>query len=185
MEFGELYTKVVATSTLAGNLFLLGLIILFFIRRSIVERALALIGRRAMLLGFLLAFLSTAGSLVYSEVMHFTPCVLCWIARLLMYPLVLVFGYGLFREGKHVYILSLVISLSGIGVTTYHWIKNMLATYVATNIPCPAIGTLPTCNTVEVFEYHYITIPMIALNAFLLIALTAFAGLRAYFRPEK
>ena len=39
---------------------------------------------------WLQAVIATTGSLYFSEVMHLSPCTLCWYQRLMMYPLVFV-----------------------------------------------------------------------------------------------
>lgn len=41
-----------------------------------------------LLVALLAACLATAGSLFFSEVWGWIPCVLCWYQRILMYPLV-------------------------------------------------------------------------------------------------
>lgn len=35
------------------------------------------------------SFIATLGSLYFSEIMKFEPCVLCWYQRIFMYPFVL------------------------------------------------------------------------------------------------
>ncbi|MBT6325734.1 MAG: disulfide bond formation protein B, partial [Bdellovibrionales bacterium] len=45
---------------------------------------------------WIIALLSTLGSLFFSEIMEFTPCVLCWYQRIAMYPLVIIFLIGAF-----------------------------------------------------------------------------------------
>lgn len=45
--------------------------------------------------GGLVALVATAGSLYVSEAMGLVPCELCWYQRVLMYPLVVVFGVAL------------------------------------------------------------------------------------------
>ena len=40
--------------------------------------------------------LSTAGSLFFSYVMEFAPCVLCWYQRICLFPLVVILARGLF-----------------------------------------------------------------------------------------
>src|SRR5690625_1829649 len=44
------------------------------------------------------ALISLLGSLFYSEVMGYEPCKLCWIQRIFMYPLVVIYGYALMKK---------------------------------------------------------------------------------------
>src|SRR5580704_12739453 len=67
-------------------------ICLFFIlitplrRHGWTKRIAEFFGERAILLSFLVAFLSVAGSLFYSEIAQFQPCLLCWWQRIFLYP---------------------------------------------------------------------------------------------------
>ena len=40
---------------------------------------------------WLVALVASVGSLFFSEVMEYPPCVLCWYQRIAMYPLVVIF----------------------------------------------------------------------------------------------
>src|SRR5688500_7739810 len=69
---------------------------------------------------WLLSLIATVGSLFFSEVMKFPPCVLCWYQRICMYPLVLVLLGGLFPFDRRVVKFSLPLSLVGLGIAIYH-----------------------------------------------------------------
>ena len=60
---------------------------------------LATLRAEAVRLGFSVAAVATAGSLWFSEVGGFVPCEYCWYQRILMYPLVVVFGVEAWRPG--------------------------------------------------------------------------------------
>ena len=47
-------------------------------------------------LGWLIACISTLGSLFFSYVMEFAPCILCWYQRICLFPLVIILARGLF-----------------------------------------------------------------------------------------
>ena len=49
-----------------------------------------------LFLCWLLASVSTTGSLFFSYVMQFAPCVLCWYQRIFLFPLVIILATGLF-----------------------------------------------------------------------------------------
>ena len=49
-------------------------------------------------LAWVVALIATLGSLYFSEVRGFVPCVLCWFQRIAMYPLVIVLGVAAFRS---------------------------------------------------------------------------------------
>ena len=64
-----------------------------------------------MFLAWLIAASGTLGSLFFSEVMDFAPCVLCWYQRIALYPLVVTLGIGLFPLEKAAVKYSLPIAV--------------------------------------------------------------------------
>ncbi|MFB6177736.1 MAG: disulfide bond formation protein B, partial [Halobaculum sp.] len=62
---------------------------------SVLDR----VGTRSLLsLATTVALVATAGSLYFSEVMGLIPCELCWVQRILMYPLVVVLAVAAVEE---------------------------------------------------------------------------------------
>jgi disulfide bond formation protein DsbB len=80
------------------------------------------IDRRSLYLALLAAWVATLGSLYFSEVAGYVPCVLCWYQRILMYPLALVLAIGLLRRDPHLPVYVLPFSLTGLGIATYHYL---------------------------------------------------------------
>ncbi len=122
--------------------------------------------------GFLVASIATAGSLYYSQVMHYVPCDLCWYQRICMYPLsaglLLLAIWGDNRAARYVLALPVV----GAGVSIYH----MLVQYHAIAEPgvCTAFGRggcsfnwigTPVLDA----SLGYLAIPTLALTGFLLL----------------
>jgi len=69
---------------------------------------------------WLIAAVAMLGSLFFSDVMGFAPCVLCWYQRIFIYPLVLIFGVGLFSFDTGVVKYSLPLAIAGWLVALYH-----------------------------------------------------------------
>lgn len=178
MDIGYTLTKLLALATLVGNLTVLGLLIFFVVRRSLFDGVIAWLGARALAIGFLISTGAAAGSLIYAQVVGYPACILCWIQRIFMYPQLLLFGLALWRKERSIMPYAFLLSLFGIAVATYQWVKDMLLVYSHTTIPCPAVSGLPSCDKIYVLEMGYITIPMIALNAFILLAIAMWAGMR-------
>lgn len=130
-------------------------------------------------LAFLVAMCAMAGSLYFSEVRYFFPCVLCWYQRILMYPLTLLLLMGILRRdaGLHIYVLP----LSGLGtlIAIYHYALQW--GFLSSGSQFCGSGTC----TVRYVEYGgFITIPFLALTAFLLISLLMLAKLILY-KPKQ
>src|SRR5689334_8278623 len=81
-----------------------------------------LLGAASRHIALLGAWVATCGSLFFSEVLGWQPCVLCWYQRILMYPLAIVLAIGIVRRerGLHVYILP--FSIAGMAVSLYHYL---------------------------------------------------------------
>jgi len=104
------------------------------------------------------------GSLYYSEVAHFIPCELCWYQRILMYPLAALILVGVFNEDWLLPRYVLPLSISGIGVSTYHYLLQMNI-FETTGVCSGGVS----CALSEVNIWGFMTIPFMALIAFTLI----------------
>lgn len=114
-----------------------------------------------------ISLVATSGSLYYSEIRHFAPCVLCWYQRILMYPLVFIIMIGILRKDQGLRLYVLPMSILGLVVSSYHILleRGILPETVA---PC----TLGVSCTIKYTGYFgFVTIPVMSFVAFLLITL--------------
>lgn len=124
--------------------------------------------QKGFLFAFIVAVVATLGSLFYSEVAQYEPCKLCWFQRIFMYPQVVLLGLFLDRKDK-VAIIRPVIVLSIIGavIALYHYYLQLSP--AGAFVPCSTVGISVSCTTREFTNLGYITIPMMAFSAFILI----------------
>lgn len=118
-------------------------------------------------IAFIQSIVAMLGSLYYSEIKHFTPCVLCWYQRILMYPLVIIIAVGILRKDKKLYQYVLPMSILGWFIALYHVLlqKGILPEAVA---PC-TLGA--SCTTKYTGYFGLITIPVMSLTAFTVITI--------------
>lgn len=140
-------------------------------RHGLLDALTRAIGPDSLKLAWLVAVVATAGSLYMSEVRHFQPCPLCWYQRIAMYPLVVVLGVAVLRRDPGVRWYVLPVVLIGAAISAYHYqlerFPDQDAIACSSDIPCTIIW----------FEQlGYITIPMMALSAFGLIATILMLG---------
>jgi len=131
------------------------------------------IDKHFLTLSFLISFFASIFPLVYSEIIHFPPCVLCWWQRIFMFPLVLIFGVAFWDKDRRVIRYALPLLCAGFLVSVY---QNFFY-YFGENsgLPCDATGVSCYQHLVSVFG-GYISIPMLALTAFIgLLTLLAVA----------
>ncbi len=107
---------------------------------------------------------ATCGSLFFSEVLGWRPCVLCWYQRILMYPLAILLAIGITRRDRGLHMYVLPFSIAGIGVSLYHYllIKTDWLTPPACAVDVP-------CTVDYLNWFGFINIPFLALAAFLII----------------
>ncbi|MEQ1646535.1 MAG: disulfide oxidoreductase [Pyrinomonadaceae bacterium] len=123
-------------------------------------------GRGLLLAAWLMALLGTVGSLFFSDVMGYAPCVLCWYQRIALYPLVLIIGVGIATGDKRVGRYALPLTLVGLAIAIYH---NLLYYgYIPESIT-PCTEGVP-CNAVQLELLGFITIPFMALVGFVSVA---------------
>ncbi|MBW1752777.1 MAG: disulfide bond formation protein B, partial [Deltaproteobacteria bacterium] len=71
---------------------------------------------------WIVASISTLGSLFFSEIMEFPPRVLCWYQRIFMFPLVLILLAGLFPFDKSIVKYALPLAIVGWCFAFYHYL---------------------------------------------------------------
>lgn len=179
MDIGTFMTAVLTIVTLLGNVAFIALLLSRFVARGMFDMIIGVLGKHAMLYAFLISLGSLVGSLVYSEVVGYPACILCWIQRIFMYPLPFMFALALKRHETVVTPYAFVLAGVGALVALYQWVKDVLLLYGGVTIGCPAVAGLPSCDRIYVNEYGYVTIPMIALNAFIWIMVVLYASGKA------
>jgi len=123
-------------------------------------------GKKAFFLAFIVVLASAIGSLVYSNVIGYDPCELCWLQRTMMYPQVIILGMALLKKDYKTGDYSIALSIVGAFIAGYQY---LLQIGVAPVIPCSAFQNSSPCSERFVMQYGYITIPLMALSAFVLI----------------
>ncbi|GEN30717.1 disulfide bond formation protein DsbB [Cerasibacillus quisquiliarum] len=118
-----------------------------------------------MLVIWTIALLATGGSLFYSEVMGFTPCELCWVQRIFMYPLIMIYGVALWKKNIQIALPGLFLSGIGFLISSYHYLLQKLPLLQEVGDTC---GIIP-CHTQYVNYLGFITIPFQAGISFLSI----------------
>lgn len=94
------------------------------------------------------------------------PCELCWYARILLFPLVIISIVGMIKEDRRYTDYILPFSILGIFLEAYQYglQKFNFANIVQCSINAP-------CSAIEVQYFGFITIPFLAFLAFLVITM--------------
>ena len=114
---------------------------------------------------WLIAAVSTLGSLFFSEVMELIPCVLCWYQRISLFPLAIILLIGLFPLDKKVVNYALPLAIIGLIFTVYHCL--LFFGVIPENLQPCGQGVSCTDDNMELFGF--LPIPLLGLIAFLMI----------------
>jgi disulfide bond formation protein DsbB len=134
---------------------------------------------RRSLLGYaawVIALLSTAGSLFFSEVMGLPPCALCWYQRIAVYPLVLIIATGIVTRDGRMRAYALPLALAGLAVSVYH---NLLYYGVIPETLAPS-SEGASCAERQIEWFGFVTIPLMGLASFIALALCLY-----FYKPEE
>ena len=132
------------------------------------EGILKTIAHSCRLMAFIVALTAMSGSLFFSEVAKYTPCILCWWQRIFMYPQTLLIGLGIVKNDKQIADYARGMSLVGMVIAGYHYYIQLGGNKF---IPCSTVGYSVDCAQRFTMEFGYITIPMMSLTAFTAIFL--------------
>ena len=120
---------------------------------------------QSVVFAWIVATVTTLGSLYYSEHAGFVPCELCWYQRIVMYPLVIVLGVAALRRDRAVWMTALVFVVIGAPLSLYHWLVERVPAFEESS-SCSAITP---CSAPWFEKLGFVTLAWMAMSAFLLI----------------
>ena len=155
----------VAGQVLGGALVLVGLGAAAGVRGPLRALRSALWGYE-LWAAFVVAAIATGGSLFFSEIAHFFPCELCWYQRICMYPLSITTLLTALAADRRAARYLLTLPVVGAGVSVYHL---LVENGVVKQAQACLISAPGGCATKWINEFGYMTIPTLALTAFVLL----------------
>ena len=165
----EILSFLTLVGTVLVLLFVLVIFFIFFLKSKtpcFIKTISKIIAENVIAFSLVIALVATFGSLFYSEIAGYEPCKLCWYQRILMYPQALILWLALVLKTRDALKYSLLLSLLGAPLAGYHY---LLQRGVVEVVPCSTVGYSVSCAEKFFMSYGYITIPMMAFTAFVLI----------------
>ena len=114
---------------------------------------------------WIIASVSTSGSIFFSFVMEFAPCVLCWYQRIFLFPLVIILAIGLFPFDKSVVKYAFPLAIAGWLTALYH---NLVYSKIIPESIQPCTQGV-SCTEEYINLFGFLSIPMLALLSFSII----------------
>ncbi len=118
---------------------------------------------------WVVSLVATIGSLFFSEILKYEPCKLCWIQRILMYPISITGIIAIVRKDYNYIVYILPLSILGVFISSYHYAIQKGIIFIENDQFC---GRIP-CVGQYINWFGFITIPFLALTAFVIIFLCA------------
>ena len=135
----------------------------------------------ALYLAWLTALAASLGSLYFSEVLGFAPCLLCWYQRAFMFPLAVILGIAAYRDDRGIAPYSLALAGIGGALSLYHYLLQKVP---ALGLPAGCTGGV-SCSEPYIDLWGFVTIPFLALLAFSTVALLSCLVLTGEDRPDQ
>lgn len=126
-------------------------------------------------LAWIQSIVATLGSLYFSEIAKFPPCVLCWYQRIAMYPLTVLLAVGLIRRDKNTPYYVLPIAIIGWLISAYH---NLLYYKILPEAMVPCVAGV-SCTTRFFAWFGFITIPLLSFTALSVVIFCMVMALKA------
>ena len=123
---------------------------------------------------FSISLIATVGSLYFSEVRGFVPCEMCWYQRIFMYPIVILSTVAYIQKNARIALTTAVFAIIGGSISLYHYGIQKISFLQET---APACGQV-SCTGFYINWLGFITIPFLALTAFVMIAVVSFYMLK-------
>lgn len=124
-----------------------------------------IIKQNILYIAFIQALFAMVGSLFFSEILKFPPCVLCWYQRIAMYPLVPIIAIGILKKDKLLPYYVLPLSLVGLAIAFYH---NLLYYNLIPESQAPCLLGV-SCTTKFIEFLGFMTIPFLSFVSFAII----------------
>ena len=123
-----------------------------------------------LFLTWLVTLLAVAGSLFFSEVMHFPPCVLCWYQRIPMFSLAVVLATAVYFQDRKVLRYAFPLWAMGMAIASYH----ILVYYHLVPERITPCSEGVSCSERQINWFGFVSIPLLSLSAFTLVGMGLF-----------
>lgn len=157
---------------LVANVATLGLIVVGIIGRGKDESPFEFLRGTTMWLTGIVALGATLGSLYLSDIVHLIPCKFCWYQRIAMYPIAVIALLAAWKKDASARLYIVALALIGSAIAIWH--RALQQWPSLDSGACAAVG--PPCSAPYIKEFGFVTIPYMALSAFLLILALTWAG---------
>jgi len=120
-------------------------------------------------ISFIITLFGVVGSLYVSEVLHIAPCDLCWYQRIFMFSIPILSAVSILKSDTNIKFHIQTLALLGFCISIYQYVIQKTGTKSA------FCSLDADCSTIHFELFGFITMPLLAGTAFLLVFLSGFA----------
>ena len=121
-----------------------------------------MLNKNSLYLAWFVSLFALAGSLYFSEVLQYAPCVLCWWERIFFYPLAFILPVGIIKRDANIFFYAVPLVVVGFFIALYH---NLLYYNFISEAYAPC-ATGVSCITRYINWLGFIDIPLLSLAGF-------------------
>ena len=96
MSFAELVNQLLSVSTIFAHALFFLLLALIFTKKP--HTLYSFFSKNAFLFAFFVALVAGVGSFLYSNIIGYIPCSLCWWQRIFLFPQIILLGMALIKK---------------------------------------------------------------------------------------
>jgi disulfide bond formation protein DsbB len=168
--------------TTFGSVALLLLAVLIYLsiysKKTEIKKITNFFIKHSILLITTASFVAIVGSLIYSEILKFELCLLCWWQRVFIYPIFFIGLVALIKKDKNPFQYINPLIFIAFLFSLYHnyliWVADEKEAFLCN------VGSLGVCSERYVEIFSIIDIPFMALAIILFIFVLSIISLRDY-----
>ena len=123
MTWVPLFNQLVGIGVIVGQVLIVVLLLELFVPSKMQGTIGRWLGRNGLKIAFLAALGASAGSIIYSNIIGYPPCTLCWWQRIFIYPEVIILGLTLMWRDSNGAKYGIAVAIPGILIALYqNWI---------------------------------------------------------------
>jgi disulfide bond formation protein DsbB len=162
-ETFELFFSMLSVALLAGTVVVL-VARMLHLRSAPARTIISAFAPWALPLAAAVTTTCALGSLYFSEIVNYKPCLMCWYQRTMMYPLAVILIVAALTQDKRVWRYATPLAAIGITISTYHWFLERFP-----NLDAGVCDIEVPCEFVWFENFGFVTLPFMAFTGFLAV----------------
>lgn len=178
LQSSEMFTHYLSLLTIVGAVVVVGLLLMLAYSwiSNKENKLFSLTSAYIFPLGFLVSFGGVFLTLYYEYGLKYLPCDLCWYQRIFLYPQMFMFAYAWYKKDVSVLPYTLILSVVGLVIATYHHLLQMGYDVYK---PCSTAPFAVSCSEPPFLEFGFVSFPFMAMVLFGFLSIVIVAAIKS------